>query len=107
MTASKQELDLTLPGDWILRHCDTDDGRFYGFAFVCPCGCGDHDYVPIKAAGDDRGWQWDGNEEAPTLSPSLLRRTPCAWHGFFEQGKWNWCAGTPIAANCRSPGVQK
>ena len=28
---------------------------------------------------------WDGNEDAPTLSPSIL--VPGGWHGFFEAGK--------------------
>ena len=31
-------------------------------------------------------WDWDGNREAPTLSPSILDvRT--GWHGFFREGK--------------------
>ena len=28
---------------------------------------------------------WDGNEEAPTLRPSIL--VPDGWHGFLEAGK--------------------
>ena len=30
-------------------------------------------------------WTWDGNEDAPTLSPSL--HAVGIWHGFVKQGK--------------------
>lgn len=30
-------------------------------------------------------WQWDGNEESPTLTPSV--HLPGRWHGFFIKGR--------------------
>lgn len=38
-------------------------------------------------------WQWDGNKEAPTLSPSILSHTKrdgvdvTLWHGYLREGK--------------------
>lgn len=35
-------------------------------------------------------WQWDGNHEAPTISPSILVKAypgwTDGWHGFLENG---------------------
>lgn len=34
-------------------------------------------------------WGWNGNREAPTLTPSILisQGRPDEWHGFLEDGK--------------------
>lgn len=37
-------------------------------------------------------WNWDGNMEAPTLTPSILhwgagRDNPPTWHGYLKNGK--------------------
>jgi hypothetical protein len=62
------------------------DGEVKGFAIRCPCGCGDEGWIPVTIG--ERGWQWDGNREAPTLSPSLQQLGPCKWHGFLRAGQW-------------------
>lgn len=39
-------------------------------------------------------WQWDGNRERPTLSPSLLHHHTDmseAWHGFIRAGRAESC----------------
>ena len=40
-------------------------------------------------------WQWDGNKEAPTLSPSILVHAAIGftdgWHGFMREGKLIEC----------------
>lgn len=45
-------------------------------------------YLPVKVgpANQDasRNWGWDGNEEAPTLTPSI--HTIGHWHGFIRNG---------------------
>lgn len=41
-----------------------------------------------EARKSDRRWIWDGNEQAPTLLPSLL--TP-EWHGYFRAGRMESC----------------
>jgi hypothetical protein len=34
-------------------------------------------------------WDWDHNEQAPTLSPSINCNSNggCGWHGFIREGK--------------------
>lgn len=62
-----------------------------GIAFRCPCGCGREGYCPFRNAEDvDRHptWEWDGNREAPTLTPSILFIGGCQWHGFLTAGEW-------------------
>lgn len=43
--------------------------------------------------GSDRGiereWAWDGNEDAPTLAPSILN--PSEWHGHLVAGVLRSC----------------
>lgn len=34
--------------------------------------------------GIEREWSWDGNEEKPTLSPSILNEGE--WHGYLRAG---------------------
>lgn len=54
--------------------------------FVCPCGCGKVGAVSIGGTG----WAWDGNREAPTLSPSVFfeQGRPGEWHGWLRAGEW-------------------
>jgi len=73
------------PNGWALRRYP--DGHVGGVAFDCP-GCGGDSYVPVDAGGD--GWMWDGNEQAPTLTPSLGQRC-CPWHGYLTAGKFVPC----------------
>lgn len=41
---------------------------------------------PMVDEGDSSpSWQWDGNEEKPTLSPSV--HLPGRWHGWFRKGR--------------------
>ena len=60
------------------------DGFF--LAFVCPRGqhCGVH-VGPVQGLDERRVWSWDGNRDAPTLSPSI-NCGQCGWHGFIRQG---------------------
>lgn len=39
--------------------------------------------------GGDRVWGWDGNEERPTLVPSVHDINH--WHGFLRDGKLESC----------------
>ena len=49
------------------------------------------DAIPIQRGpqGGPRVWGWDGNEENPTLTPSIL--SPGAWHGFLRNGILESC----------------
>lgn len=66
-----------------------DRGLFY----LCPCGCGAEGYLDFRSAENPQhpSWKWDGNREAPTLSPSILRTSGCRWHGYLRDGWWRSC----------------
>jgi hypothetical protein len=53
----------------ILRRVRGFDGSPYGYRFDCP-GCGTPHVIPTKPRPD--GWDFDGDESAPTFSPSIL-----------------------------------
>lgn len=60
-----------------------------GIAFRCPCGCGYESWLPLNREG---GWNWDGNREAPTCTPSILQSgLPCKWHGYLTDGEFRSC----------------
>lgn len=65
------------------------DGATRGFHFICPCGCGGVGGVQVKPAG----WTWDGNRDAPTVSPSVYfnRGEPGEWHGYLRVGVFEEC----------------
>lgn len=65
-------------------------GSVRSLAFTCPCGCGDISGIPIAPA--ERGWNWNGNEELPTLAPSIAKTgSGCHWHGYLTNGVWQRC----------------
>ena len=79
------------PGDYAF-----DEGRHNLYLWL-PGSTGP-DCVPIQrgttevlqALGrDDRVWAWDGNEEAPTVTPSIL--TIGQWHGHLKSGRLISC----------------
>lgn len=41
----------------------------------------------IEAPGTGPLWQWDGNEDKPTLTPSVLNLAPGGWHGWVRGGE--------------------
>lgn len=71
-----------------------------GLLFGCPCGCGDMRTVAFRTHNERRpSWNWDGNREGPTLTPSILIYQMDAagnivgehWHGFLTAGQWRSC----------------
>jgi hypothetical protein len=89
-------IDDTVPdtlGDfaWALTSYDDGERRIW---LRLPCGhaCA----LPIN---NKRGWAWDGNEDAPTLTPSIMCLTPtllkadgkCGWHGYMTAGELRPC----------------
>ena len=77
------------PGAYDIRTID-GDGRPCGMGFICPCGCGQEGWLPFRPAPSP-SWEWDGNETSPTLSPSVLQRNGCKWHGYLRAGVWEEC----------------
>ncbi len=77
-----------------------DDASDKGLLFGCPCGCGEMNSVDFRFADGHRpSWNWDGNREAPTLTPSILiyqmnergEKIGEHWHGFLTAGQWRSC----------------
>jgi len=57
-------------------------------SFQCP-GCGDHHTVPVTTTSGI-GWQWNGDVNLPTLSPSILVRSG-HYADHWEPGDGCWC----------------
>src|ERR1700721_4305172 len=38
-------------------------------------------------------WDWDGNREAPTFTPSINCEGNCGWHGYIRNGRCVSAAG--------------
>ncbi len=78
-----------------LNSLNAEPGREQTFSFVCPKGrhCGGiiikgrtslkHD--PQNKNGGIAQWDWDGNREAPTFSPSI--NCGSCWHGYIRKGR--------------------
>lgn len=62
-----------------------DGPRVAGLIYRCPCGCGALAPLYFKPA-ESPSWNWDGNENAPTLSPSVHHVGH--WHGYLREGFW-------------------
>lgn len=78
-----------------LQEVTRDDISYDVLVFVCP-GCvaarpgssGIHMLpVNVKEEMDKASWEWDGNLELPTLSPSILTMgSPFRCHSFLKAG---------------------
>ncbi len=68
--------------------------------YTCPCGCGETCFFQIATGEKKNGaWQWDGNEDAPTLTPSIQQVSGCkqkpGWHGYLIAGQWSTVGNPP------------
>lgn len=52
-----------------LKPVTNTDGSPYGVSFVCP-GCGETHVIPTGTSRN--AWSFNGDMDAPTLSPSIL-----------------------------------
>ena len=77
--------DLAPGTAWWMRHFQDPANRITHLYFVCPCGCGDVFGIPVTQKGSGV-WNWDGDEALPTLTPSILRKVGCKWHGHLTKG---------------------
>lgn len=76
---------------FVLNEWETVEGEKksgWDMWFVCPCGCGNCSHIPLNHSG---GWNWDGNKEQPTLTPSVQKLVSCSWHGYLTKGVWSPC----------------
>jgi hypothetical protein len=95
------EADAANPGDFQFRSMDyepTDtpcggEDRLGRLAYRCPrtgnpCG----DIIVGKNHKPNMGcptWEWDGNLDAPTLTPSI--NCKACWHGYLKAGVFEEC----------------
>lgn len=59
-----------------------------GLQFVCP-GCRAICSIAFIKVGSYTTWEWDGNREQPTATPSIHHTKTlggCGWHGFLTKG---------------------
>lgn len=83
-TAYRKDLP---PGScqWVPNH--HNDNPHACIAYTCPCGCGAVGAISVKKGQKiPQHWEWDGNVQAPTLTPSILKKFGCCWHGFLTGG---------------------
>lgn len=62
------------------------------FLYIWIPGMSGPDAIGIQRGpdtGKERVWAWDGNEERPTLTPSI--HAPGEWHGFLRAGRLESC----------------
>jgi len=97
---------IPVPGLFHIGWCFIEGGpRWRQLWVVLPCEGGELHGIPIKGPGSDppadrATWNWDGNEDKPTLTPSILTwrskdvnkpDTPDnreeVWHGFITNGR--------------------
>lgn len=75
-----------------LRTVDDHGVTYDALMFVCPgCaaaegeGTGLH-LLPVNSETKTPSWQWNGDLEAPTLSPSILSQGACRCHSYLRDG---------------------
>lgn len=63
------------------------------FWFMCPGPCKGMSALALRpvvdSSYDKQSWEFDGNEDSPTLTPSILH-VGC-WHGWLTAGEFKEC----------------
>lgn len=68
----------------------SDQGGRLTMLAKCP-GCGEASALPLypwEGRSRWQHWEFDGNRERPTLSPSVHHADGCGWHGYLRNGVW-------------------
>lgn len=81
--------------------CEKSPTELVGYSFWCPACKDRHRYMIKKMPGRDTPtWEFDGNMEAPTFSPSLLYKggpSGVYCHLFVKAGVIEYCPDCPHA----------
>lgn len=80
--------DLVQKGDFEILTDEKTGQRW--FWFCCPGSCGTTAPIalrPVTTATSPPSWEFDGNEDSPTLSPSI-NHVGC-WHGWLRGGEFS------------------
>ena len=68
-----------------------DEGDDWSAAMRCPCGCGD-DLELMLLSEVKPNWSLETkNGDAPTLRPSVSRKSGCGSHFWLREGHIHWC----------------
>ncbi len=68
-----------------------DEGDDWSAAMRCPCGCGD-DLELMLLSEVKPNWSLETkNGDAPTLRPSVWRKSGCGSHFWLRKGHIHWC----------------
>lgn len=97
----------------MLRHVLDHGVEYNCLAFVCP-GCatrfGDGLHMlPVNTDQHSPAWIWDGNLEAPTISPSIKTESgnpdkPFVCHSFLQAGVFDFLTdSTHSLSGCKVP----
>jgi hypothetical protein len=94
LAAQEHPGDFSYAGsDFLNNHAEHEIQKYRSLLFRCPL-CNEEHGVSIKPASTT-GWDWNGNVERPTLSPSIQilghgkpGTEGCRWHGFLRDGVW-------------------
>lgn len=92
MNLEATHIELQAGDFFYVRNPDTR--AVVGMILPCPCGCGRIEGLsfsdkPPKRKGDST-WQWDGNIDEPTLTPSLGLGVRHQWEGGKRVRKFHW-----------------
>jgi hypothetical protein len=78
------------PGSFCVAKADSDGQRWMWFVLPGKGGCGCIRLRPLRPShAGEPSWEWDGNEDKPTLTPSV--NCVDIWHGFFTAGRMVSC----------------
>lgn len=82
---------------WVAKEECLGRGKYYeakghtgpaGLLFACP-GCAQVVSIAFIPIDGKAFWQWNGNRELPTATPSILhnrQKGGCGWHGYLVDG---------------------
>ncbi len=74
--------DCKNPGDYYFAD------EYKAIIYMCPTGCGALGNIPLEPYDNHAYWNWNGDKENPSLTPSIQKLDGCRWHGFFTNGEW-------------------
>lgn len=80
------------PGHFWFSTPDADGTRYIHMKLPSNRDDGAYCAIPVREGPKQTGaWQWDGNLERPTLSPSIFHdfdhpTSSVSWHGFLRAG---------------------
>ena len=59
-------------------------------SMLCPCGC--RDALQLRfLPGRHPTWSLSGDQQNPTIKPSIWRTKNCGSHFYLTSGRVNWC----------------